>query len=138
MALAIQITRYRQEVLRQQQATQEQKAELDRVKRQLSEREKAAANPPTARSLPSSVPDALPRPSLPAGMPEPPMPVPASPLPSPDTASASSDLRWDGCEQGGEAGSAPQTGDTWWPVVGQSESLEAVQRHCRGDAFRNR
>uniref|UniRef100_UPI001E3138D2 hypothetical protein n=1 Tax=Synechococcus sp. 1G10 TaxID=2025605 RepID=UPI001E3138D2 len=32
----------------------------------------------------------------------------------------------------------PQTGDTWWPVVGQSESLEAVQRHCRGDAFRNR
>ncbi len=134
MALAIQITRYRQEVLRQQQATREQKTELDRVKRQLSEREKAAANPQPARSLPPT----LSRPSLPAGMPDPPMPTEAPSFPSQAAASGSSVLRWNGCESVEGSGSAPQPGDTWWPVVGPSGSLEAVRLHCRGDAFQNR
>jgi len=137
LALTIQIGRYRQEVIRQQQASREQKAELDRVKRQLSQRDQAAGRSGSESPRRSLAPEALPTPALPEGAPDPPVPEPS---PSPTRASGEPEIpRWSGCEPvAAGSGASPQPGDLWWPVVGPLTSLEAVRRHCRADAFRNR
>lgn len=137
LALTIQIGRYRQEVMRQQQASREQKAELDRVKRQLSEREQSAGTSESESPTRSATSETLPRPALPESAPDPP-----SPGPTPSSASASEQTvaaQWNGCERDADSNAtAPQSGEVWWPVTGPLASLEAVRRHCRADAFRNR
>lgn len=134
MAVTAQIARYRQEVMRQQAMAREQKAELDRVKLQLEEQQKAAATPPPApsppplnrRSLPAQTTSARPR----AG-------TDAPGLPS-SQGVGQSGLTWRACEQDQPPGAPPRSGDTWWPVVGPAAALEALRRHCRGDAFLNK
>lgn len=139
VAITIQIDRYRQEVLRQQLVTREQKAELDRVKQQLEESQQAITKNPSAGSLSSSPPGALSRPSLPTAREGPPRSMTEqAPPPQVTQPSSSADLRWRGCEDAGRSSTPPQSGDTWWPVVGPAASLQAVQQHCRADAFRNR
>jgi hypothetical protein len=48
-------------------------------------------------------------------------------------------VRWQAClDQDRRDAEPPQPGETWWPVVGPSESLDDARRHCRADAFINR
>lgn len=109
----------------------EQKAELDRVKDQLEEQQKAAAAAP--RPAPSPPP--LNRPSLPSQTTAAGTETPGWPSSQGDTGTA---LAWAACEQDEPPGSPPRSGDTWWPVVGPASALDAVRRHCRGDAFLNK
>lgn len=54
---------------------------------------------------------------------------------SPESTAA---VRWQAClEQDRSEAESPQPGETWWPVVGPSDSLEDARRHCRADAFIN-
>lgn len=47
-------------------------------------------------------------------------------------------VRWQAClDQDRIAAEPPQPGETWWPVVGPSDSLDDARRHCRADAFIN-
>lgn len=56
--------------------------------------------------------------------------------PSTDSAPA---VRWQAClDQERRDAAPPQAGETWWPVVGPSDSLDDARRHCRADAFINR
>lgn len=55
---------------------------------------------------------------------------------SPESTAA---VRWQAClDQDSRDPEPPQPGETWWPVVGPSDSLEGARRHCRADAFINR
>lgn len=145
LALAVQVTRYRQEVLCQQQATSEQKAELVRLKGELEKRKRSDTSSSQTSRLQPENPEPLPRPSLPERSSEPPVlpstpspsPLPAPP-PAPPMAALPPDVPWEGCEQATGEGPPPQPGDIWWPVVGPPSSLEAVRRQCRGDAFENK
>lgn len=48
-------------------------------------------------------------------------------------------VRWQAClDQDRRDVEPPQPGETWWPVVGPSDSLDDARRHCRADAFINR
>lgn len=48
-------------------------------------------------------------------------------------------VRWQACvDQDRRDAEPPQPGETWWPVVGPSDSLDDARRHCRADAFINR
>lgn len=48
------------------------------------------------------------------------------------------DQRWQAClEEDQQDGAAPRSGETWWPVIGPADALQAARRHCRGDAFLN-
>jgi len=43
---------------------------------------------------------------------------------------------WQACQQDSMVEKAsPQTGETWWPVVGPAEALQDAKKHCRSDAF---
>jgi hypothetical protein len=43
---------------------------------------------------------------------------------------------WQACEQDSMIEKAsPQTGETWWPVVGPPEALQEAKLYCRSDAF---
>ena len=54
---------------------------------------------------------------------------------SPDTPSPT----WQAClDDQSRTAPSPQPGETWWPVVGAVESLQAARQHCRADAFVNR
>lgn len=139
VGLTLQVGRYRQELARQQQATKSQKAEIDAMKKKLSSSTSSIPSPNGSAPEPP-VFEPLQRPSLPAGS-EATSAVPSqssqessreSPRPSPATPSQ---LRWSGCD---EAPDTSSRSGTWWPVVGVSESLDAVRRHCRPDAFLNR
>jgi hypothetical protein len=46
--------------------------------------------------------------------------------------------RWEACivHEDRDA-EPPQPGETWWPVVGSSDSLSDARRYCRADAFIN-
>jgi hypothetical protein len=47
-------------------------------------------------------------------------------------------VRWQAClDQDRRDAEPPQPGETWWPVVGPSDSLDDARRHCRADAFIN-
>jgi hypothetical protein len=62
-------------------------------------------------------------------------PAPEPPRSEPEAATAG---QWQACvDYGGNDGPPPQPGQTWWPVVGPGEALEASRLHCRGDAFTN-
>lgn len=55
------------------------------------------------------------------------------------SSSSTSNIQWQACvEEANLSGPPPQPGETWWPVVGPSESLADARRHCRADAFINR
>ncbi len=72
-------------------------------------------------------------PSTPAPVPTPPPREPAQTTPEP----ARSD-QWQACmDYSSNNGPPPQAGESWWPVVGPTEALDASRQHCRGDAFRN-
>ncbi len=48
------------------------------------------------------------------------------------------DQHWQAClEEDQQDGAAPRSGETWWPVIGPADALQAARRHCRGDAFLN-
>jgi hypothetical protein len=52
---------------------------------------------------------------------------------------ATAAVRWQAClDQDRRDAEPPQPGETWWPVVGPSDSLDDARRHCRADAFVNR
>lgn len=64
-----------------------------------------------------------------------PTPVPA-PTEAPPPATTAG--QWQACvNYASNDGPPPQTGETWWPVVGPGEALEDSRQHCRGDAFIN-
>lgn len=47
-------------------------------------------------------------------------------------------VRWQAClDQDRRDADPPQPGETWWPVVGPSNSLDDARRHCRSDSFIN-
>lgn len=47
-------------------------------------------------------------------------------------------VRWQAClDQASKDVEPPLPGETWWPVVGPSDSLDDSRRHCRNDAFIN-
>lgn len=46
---------------------------------------------------------------------------------------------WSACKDDVARDGLPsQPGETWWPVVGPADSLEAARRHCRPDSFINK
>ena len=52
---------------------------------------------------------------------------------------STANVRWQAClDQDRREAEPPQPGETWWPVVGPSNSLDDARRHCRADAFINR
>lgn len=76
-----------------------------------------------------------PSPANPAA-PAPAVPEPAAPEPVPDAQPTAG--QWQACvDYPGHDGPAPQSGETWWPVVGPAEALDASHQYCRGDAFIN-
>ena len=80
---------------------------------------------PTPESQPATLPPVAP--STPA-------------MPSADEAppAAAASGQWQAClDYASNEGTAPQAGETWWPVVGPAEALEASRQHCRADAFIN-
>lgn len=57
----------------------------------------------------------------------------------PPSSASTTPVRWQAClDQDRREAEPPQPGETWWPVVGPSNSLEDARRHCRADAFINR
>ena len=47
--------------------------------------------------------------------------------------------RWQAClDNDRRDADPPQPGETWWPVVGSSDSLADARLHCRADAFINK
>ena len=85
-----------------------------------------SSNPPAAAPAPSSQP----APTAPVAQPA---PAPIAAPPAPATAG-----QWQACvDYGSSDGPPPQAGETWWPVVGPGEALDASRQHCRGDAFIN-
>jgi hypothetical protein len=48
-------------------------------------------------------------------------------------------IRWQACLANDRRDAdPPQPGETWWPVVGSSDSLADARLHCRADAFINK
>lgn len=79
-----------------------------------------------------------------ASAPTAPPSAPAStPAPTPQetvrpTAEPAQTVQWQACvDYPSTDGPPPQEGETWWPVVGPAEALDASRQHCRGDAFTN-
>jgi hypothetical protein len=65
--------------------------------------------------------------------------APESPPPSGQTVETRSNALWQACiDENDQTGAPPQSGETWWPVVGPGDSLSDARRHCRPDAFINR
>jgi hypothetical protein len=57
---------------------------------------------------------------------------------SPQSSGSQSET-WQACREDENIDAAPpQAGETWWPVVGPSESLSDSRAHCRADAFINK
>jgi len=76
-------------------------------------------------------------PATPPSAPAPtPAPTPQEPVrPAPEPAQTG---QWQACvDYSSTDGPPPQAGETWWPVVGPAEALDASRQHCRGDAFTN-
>lgn len=47
-------------------------------------------------------------------------------------------VQWQAClDYTSETSPPPQSGETWWPVVGPADALEASRQHCRSDAYSN-
>lgn len=68
----------------------------------------------------------------------PPSQKPQAPEQPAETPAPSSTDQWQACvAYSSEDGPPPQAGETWWPVVGPGEALEAARQHCRSDAFTN-
>ncbi|MFM7312553.1 MAG: hypothetical protein ACKO0M_05195, partial [Cyanobium sp.] len=58
---------------------------------------------------------------------------------SPGGSPVPSSAGWQAClREENRDGAPPQPGETWWPVVGPPDALEAARQHCRADAFVNR
>jgi hypothetical protein len=52
---------------------------------------------------------------------------------------ASSAIVWSACRDDvARDALPPQPGETWWPVVGPVDALDAARRHCRPDAYINK
>lgn len=89
----------------------------------------------TSRNAPST--DQAPAPTAPPSAPAPtPAPTPQEPV-RPTAEPAQTD-QWQACvDYSSTDDPMPQAGETWWPVVGPAEALDASRQHCRGDAFTN-
>jgi hypothetical protein len=136
-----QVSSYRQVLQRQLEASEKEarKAKEEAKKQEDGEmNQRRSLPPPAATPLPE--PSEIPRPSLPdsTAMPEsvPSEQTRGSPSAS-DSNPSAEDIRWQGCDSPDPTAGTARAQNTWWPVVGPPESLEAVQRHCRRDAFRN-
>lgn len=70
----------------------------------------------------------------PAPTEEPALATPAEPEPQ----ALDPAVTWQACQQNQpDSDRAPRQGETWWPVVGPGDALEAARQHCRSDAFTN-
>ncbi len=93
---------------------------------------------PSSNSAQQAAPSAAPStPAPPATQPTQPDAQPAPPPPQ-ATPEPNNSGQWQACKDY-DAGDSPppQAGETWWPVVGPAESLQASRDYCRGDAFTN-
>ena len=93
-------------------------------------------------TAPASPATSSPAATAPTVSPTPPAPPAAVPEPVPEATDAppapAATAQWQACvDVATQDGPPPQAGETWWPVVGPSEALEASRQHCRGDAFIN-
>ena len=87
---------------------------------------------PSGTSQQTATPQAAPAP------PATPVTQSAPPPPQATTPAPANTGQWQACiDYAASDGPAPQSGETWWPVVGPAESLQASQEHCRADAFTN-
>ncbi|SBO44239.1 protein of unknown function [Cyanobium sp. NIES-981] len=118
-AVTVQIEQYRRELASQKKASASQKNELENLKRELEKQKKTEAEKEQVERLAPSNPAPLPRPKLPEAPP------------------AQTAQPWPVCELFSRESPA-QSREVWWPVVGPTDSLDAVRRFCRQDAFRNR
>ncbi len=89
---------------------------------------------PLTANTSAAPPSALQRDAGTTATPEASNPISAEPPAEPTVR----DQRWQACvAEDGRQGPPPQSGETWWPVVGPADALEAARRHCRSDAFLN-
>jgi hypothetical protein len=105
-------------------------------RRQVSDNSSTPLQPEQKRSSSSPAPNPFPLPSEQADTTEPRIDSVADDRPSPASTVVA---RWEACiVQDDRDADPPQSGETWWPVVGSSDSLSDARRYCRADAFINR
>jgi len=90
----------------------------------------------TSRNAPTTGQAQAPAPTTGQAQATAPAPTPQEPVrPAPEPAQTG---QWQACvDYSSTDGPPPQAGETWWPVIGTAESLDASRQHCRGDAFIN-
>lgn len=94
-----------------------------------------SSQPNQKRLIPSAAPNSSSQSSEPDVMAKPPAEAGSERLSSAESTEVT---RWQACLDNDRRDvDPPQPGETWWPVVGSSDSLADARLHCRADAFIN-